>query len=138
EIEITKASGMVGGVRLEADAILKLYRPGSYGSPEDQELARAERRRILLAVIDTLDSFQLTTSTPPRIRVEARGDLEVPGSLRATVAVQGAQLKSRDLEIERIDLRGELHGRTLVVHQGEVLTSQGTLSGKLEYELDKR
>ncbi|BCX47372.1 hypothetical protein HAHE_12800 [Haloferula helveola] len=137
EIEISGASGMVGGVRLEATGILKLYRPGLFGSPEDAEAARAERRKILLAIIDTLDSFRLKTTTPPRIRIDARGDFEIPGSLRATIAVQARELESRDLEIRHIDLQGEVHGRTLVVHHAEILTENGSLGGTLDYDMDR-
>ncbi len=136
QLEISRASGMVGGVRLDARALLKLYRPDSTGTLEDMERARAERRRILLAIIEALDRFELDATAPPSLRIDVRGDLEEYGSLRADVSLRAANLKSHDLEIRRLDIDGELRGRTLVLHQTAIDTPAGKLSGQLEYDLD--
>lgn len=138
QVEISGASGMVGGVRLQTEAILKLYDPNSTGTPEDQERSRAERRRLLIAVIEALDHFELSDTAPPVLRLDIRGDLEEGDSLRAGIDLRAADLTSRELDIERLDLRGELRGRTLVLHHTEVETSAGRIDGKLEYELDDR
>ena len=122
-LEISGASGMVGGVRLEARAILDLYDPNSTGTLEDMERARAERRRILLAIIEAFDTFDLKATAPPRLRIDARGDLEVPGSLRAEVNLRAADLMSRRMEIRRLDLDGQLRGRTLVLATGEFVVN---------------
>lgn len=136
QLEISGASGTVGGLRLEARALLSLYRPGTTGTAEDMERARAERRRILLGIIEALDTFDLEATAPPRLSIDARGDLEVPGSLRADLNLRAADLKSRDMEIRRLELDGELRGRTLVLHHIDLETDAGSLDGKLEYELD--
>lgn len=136
QLEISEASGMVGGLRLEARALLQLYRPGTTGTAEDMERSRAERRRILLSIIEALDTFELRATAPPRLSIDARGDLELPGSLRAEVNLRAADLTSRGVDIRELDVDGEMRGRMLVLHRMAVETPAGNLHGNLEYELD--
>jgi hypothetical protein len=135
QIEISGVSGMVGGLRLEGQALYKLYRPDTTGTLEDMERARAERRRILIAVIDAIDQFDLQATAPPRLRIDARGDLEMYGSLRAKLDFRAADLTSRGVDIRRLDIDGEVRGSTLVLHRIDLETPSGGMNGKLEYEL---
>jgi hypothetical protein len=135
-LEISSASGTVGGLRLEARGLFDLYRPGVTGTAEDMERARAERRRILLGIIQALDTFDLEATAPPRLSIDARGDLELPNSLRADLNLRAADLRSREMDIRRLEVDGEVRGRTLMLHQIAIDTPGGGLNGKLEYELD--
>ncbi|MCU0794751.1 MAG: hypothetical protein MUF31_02340 [Akkermansiaceae bacterium] len=137
-VHISRASGMVGGIQIDLDCLIDLYRPGHVTTPSDMEKARAERRQLLLQVIEGLDALKLRSSLAPRIRLEIRGDLENPDSLRAQVGIHARDLQSRDLLIQQLDARGELHGHTLVVHQMDILAGDGSLNGQGEYDLHQR
>lgn len=135
QLEISNASGNVGGLRLEGRALMQLYDPNSTGTLEDMERSRAERRRILIRTIETLESLALESAAPPTLRIDARGDLEEYGSTRTSLAFRAANMTSRGVEIRRLDMDGELRGGTLVVNRIDLETSCGAASGKLEYEL---
>lgn len=134
-LNVSDATGMVRGIRVDLDCDLDLFRAGNTLGDRTDDEARAERRRILLAVIDALDACDLKSTQPPRLRIDARGDLEDPGSLRATLSLQAADLAARDLTINNIDLRGEIRGPVLVIHHANVSAETGTLEGKAEYDL---
>ncbi len=136
QMEISNASGTVGGLRLEGRALMNLYRQDSTGTLEDMERARAERRRILIGIIEALEHFDLEAAAPPTLRIDARGDLEEHGSLRADLTLRAANLTSRGIDIRRLDIDGELRGQTLVLNRIDLETPSGTAGGKLEYELD--
>ena len=137
-ITVSGASGMVGGVRLAINGTVKLFRTNEQVEPEELERARAERQRTLLRIIDALDSFELESSLPPRISIDAEGDLEKPGSFRANLVITASEMRSRDLEIKRIEIHGEMRNRTLVFHKAEFDASVGQLSGNAEMEFDTR
>lgn len=134
-LTISGASGMVGGIRLVLNGDLKLFRSGTESSPEAVEAARAERKRILITIIDTLDSFDLDPRSPPRIRADVSGDLEDQSTFRADVAISASQLRSRELEIRRMEILSEIRNRTLVVHQADIDATDGRLTGKAEVDL---
>ncbi|WP_353568499.1 AsmA-like C-terminal region-containing protein [Haloferula sargassicola] len=134
-ISISRASGMIHGVRLDANCRLDLFRSPGMTTPEEEDLARQERRKILLGVIHTLEAFDFDPSNPPRIRLEVRGDLEDPASLRASLNLRASQLQARDLLLREVDLRGELRGPALVLHQGSIVAGNGDLTGDAEYDL---
>ena len=137
-IHISRTSGMIHGIRLDLDCQLDLFRASDVGTPEDQELARLERRRILLKVIHTLHSFELQPSQAPRIRIEARGDLEDPSSLRAMVNLRAKDLRARNLTLKEVNLSGELRGSTLVVHHADVVGVSGKMAGRVDYDLSEK
>ncbi len=137
-IHISQANGRIHGIRLDVHCHLDLFRSAGISTPQDEERARQERRRLLLNLIHTLDSFDFHPASPPRIRLEVQGDLEEPTSLRASFQVRGKNLQARELVLREVDLRGELHGPTLVVHQASVIADTGALGGNVEYDLDAR
>lgn len=134
-LHVTHASGMVGGIQIDLDCLVDLYRPQHQANATDEENARAQRRKILLDIIEGLDALNLRSSLPPRIRIEVRGDLEKSDSLRAQLGIHARDINSRDLHIQQLDTRSELHGHTLVIHQVDILTASGSLSGQGEYDL---
>ena len=137
-LHVTHASGMVGGIQIDLDCLVDLYRPGHHSTQGEMDQARAGRRQLLLSIIEGLDTLKLSSSAPPRIRIETRGDLEDPASLRARIGIHARDLRSRDLLIQQLDARGELHGHTLVIHQTDVVAGPGSLSGQGEYDLLQR
>lgn len=138
-IEISNASGTVSGIRLELNAIMQLYKAGRQLTQEELEYAQAERKRILESIVDALDSAEIQAETPPVVRIDARGDLESQESLRVAITIQGKDFKSRDLALNEIYFRGELHGPLLVVHEGRVKSADGgMLTGQMEYDLNNQ
>ena len=137
QLEIQKASGMIGGVRLEFDGVLAMYHPRPTPSEEDIAYARAQRRKLLTSVIDALEKWGPESNSPPVVRIKASGDLEVPSSLRASLEVQGVGMKSHSLEINHLDLRAEVRGSAIVLNQADIGTSNGSLSGRGEFDMTK-
>lgn len=138
KFEIQGASGMVGGVRLELDCVLEKYHPKPPPTPEEIEYSRVQRRKVVTTIIDTLEQWAPAGTTPPRLRIRANGDLEDPANLRASIDVNGTNLISRSLEIPKLEIRAELRGPALVVHQAEILTGEGGLAGRMEFDLWKQ
>ncbi len=136
-LEIQGASGMVSGVRLEFDAELDLYRPRPNPTQDEIDHSRAQRRQVLTTVINSLENWGPKSSSPPTIRIKASGDLEEPSTLRATIDVQGTGLKSHSLEVNHVTLQAELRGSVIVLHHADISTSNGTLTGRMEYETEK-
>ena len=137
-LEIQNASGMIGGVRLELDGILEMYKPRPNPTPEEMAYSRAQRKQVLTSVIDSLENWGPKSSSPPRVRIRVNGDLEDFTNLRADIEVQGAGFKSHSLEINSVNLRAELRGPLIVVHHADIRTSTGNLAGRLEYDIWKR
>ncbi|MFC7338908.1 AsmA-like C-terminal region-containing protein [Haloferula chungangensis] len=136
-MEIQNASGMVGGVRLELDAVLEMFRPSANPTQEEIDHSRAQRRQVLTSVIDALENWGPKGSSPPSIRIKASGDLEDHSTLRATIDVQGAGMKSHSLEVRHLILQAELRGSVIVVQNADISTSNGTLTGRMEYDMWK-
>ena len=134
-LTITGASGSVGGLRLAINGNLLLYRGGSDYDPEAAQQARAERRRILSSIVDTLDSFELDPKSAPRIRADISGDFEEPGSFRASAVMSANDIRSRELEIKRLEIQAEMRNRTLVIHRVDIDAIDGRLNGKAEMDL---
>jgi len=134
-LTISGSSGMVGGLRLAINGDLLLYRQGSTSTPEVAQEARAERRRILRNIIETLESFELDPLSPPRIRADISGDFEEPGSFQASIVISASQIRSRELDIKRLEILAEMRDRKLVVHQADIDSTTGRLNGKAEMDL---
>ncbi|MGE9269352.1 MAG: AsmA-like C-terminal region-containing protein [Verrucomicrobiales bacterium] len=134
-IKISGTTGMVGGVKLAINGDIKLFAGQAEPSPEALEEARAQRRRTLLAVIETIERFELTSRAPPRITANLSGDLEKPGSFQASFGIHANHLHSRDLEINRLEILGEMRSHKIVVHKIEADASVGQLHGKAEMDL---
>lgn len=136
-LEIQSASGIVGGIRMQFDAALLMQRPRHISSPEEIAAAREQRKRILTGIIDSLDHWAPTNGAVPLIRIDAQGDLEDPGSLRATITAHGHDLNPGEFLIEQLNIQAELHGSTLVLHHGEIRSSNGHMIAQLEYDLSE-
>lgn len=137
-LTITRASGMIGGLRFTLNGDLMLYGPGGTSTPEQMDAARAERRRALLAIIETIESFELDPQSPPRIRAELKGDFEKPGSFHANFLISANRMRSRELEIQRMEILAEIRDQTLVIHQAEIDSADGRLNGNAEMGLNNR
>jgi hypothetical protein len=127
-------SGLVGGVELHVGGRLELYEPSETLSREAWDRSESRRRKLLLNVIESLEHLELDGPVPPRLHVNLEGDLDRPESLRARMSFSGDRLTCRDLEIERVDIRADLLGDLLVVDHAEIVTPDGALNGRAEYE----
>ncbi|MGB6223389.1 AsmA-like C-terminal region-containing protein [Haloferula sp.] len=138
QVEIKNASGMVGGVRLEFDGLIKRYLPRPHPTPDEIELARAQRRKLFNTIIEALEKWGPESSKPPVIRIKASGDLEEPSTMRATIEVQGTGLKTHALIINSLNIQAELRGSTIAVHEADLRTQNGHLLGRLEFDTWRR
>lgn len=137
-LNISDASGMIGGLRFALNGELLLYRPGAPSETPEDDSGRAERRAALLRIIETIESFEIDPKSPPRIRAEITGDLEKPESYHANFSIHASQLRSRELEVQRMELQAEVRNQTLVIHQADIDSTYGRLNGKAEMELLSR
>ena len=137
-LNISDASGMIGGLRFALNGELLLYRPGAPSDTPEEDSGRAERRAALLRIIETIESFEIDPKSPPRIRAEITGDLEKPESYHANFSIHASQLRSRELEVQRMELQAEVRNQTLVIHQADIDSTDGRLNGKAEMELLSR
>ncbi len=136
-LEILDARGEVSGVHLEFEAMVLGYRQRLTPPPDKQE-AELYRRRLLSRIIGLLEPWSFEEKQPPLIRIHVEGDLDDPKSVRADVALKSGALERGGLRISRIDARGEMRGRLLVLDSLEVADGGGALRGRVEYDLAER
>ncbi|WP_035605707.1 hypothetical protein [Haloferula sp. BvORR071] len=113
-LEILDARGEVSGVRLEFEALLLGYRQRLSPPPQDPN-AELQRRRLLSQVIGLLEPWRFEEGKPPVIRMRVEGDLDDQKSVRADVYLSSGALERGDIHISRVEARGEMRGRLLVL-----------------------
>lgn len=136
-LEILGAQGEVSGIRLEFEAVVLGYRQRLSPQPHDKE-AEIYRRRLLSRVIGLLEPWTFEEGKPPSIRLRVEGDLDDPKSVRADVSLKSGALERGGIRISRIDARGEVRGRLLVLDSLDVEDGGGLLKGRVEYDLATR
>lgn len=136
-LEILGARGEVSGIRLEFEAVVMGYRQRISPQPHDKE-AELYRRRLLSRVIGLLETWTFEEGKPPSIRMRMGGDLDDPKSVRADVSLTSGALERGGIRISRLDARGEVRGRLLVLDSLEVEDGGGLLKGRVEYDLATR
>ncbi len=136
-LELRGAHGRVGGIRVEADALLLGYRPRMTQMPETEE-ARLYRRKLLARVIEGLEPWHFDGKAAPVVRLRVEGDLDDPRSLRAELAVEGRDLEYGSIFLKRLEAKGELRGRMLVLESLEMEDEGGALRGRLEFDMAGR
>ena len=135
EVVATGVSGLVGGVKLEIDG--QLQRDAFTGelSKESWDETESRRRKLLLQTIELIEHIAIGGESPPRLKIQFDGNLNRPDSLHAELAFTGKDFTCRDLEVESAELRIEMLGELLVMHQAKIVAADGELSGRAEYEL---
>jgi len=135
---VTRGRGLLGGLQLEFDGHFRSYRPRLRHDPEGADRALEFRRRLLLALRDGFADWGPSGGAPPRLRIRARGDLDDPASLRATLRLEGREFRVRKLEVDSLSVDAELHGRTLVAHHAELRLDQRALILRGAHDLEQR
>ncbi|WP_367874625.1 AsmA-like C-terminal region-containing protein [Luteolibacter sp. Populi] len=136
-LEILGARGEVSGIRLEFEALLLGYRQRLSDKPEDKD-AELQRRRLLSRVIGLLEPWRFEEGKPPLIRMRVEGDLDDPKSVRADVFLKSGALERGGIRISRVEARGEVRGRLLVLDSLDLDDDGGSLKGRMEYDLSSR
>jgi hypothetical protein len=137
-LEVRDATGMVNGIRLEFDALLLGYRQRPGGPQPETEEARNFRRRQLARVLDLLEPWKFDPAAPPLLRSRIEGDLDDPKSVRADVFLSSGPLEHGDVKLTRVEAKGEMRGRLLVLESLDVEDEAGALHGRMEYDLAAR
>jgi hypothetical protein len=136
--EVIDAKGEVSGIRLELEALILGYRQRPQGTQFENEQARAYRRKQLTRLIELLEPWQFDASAPPVIRLRVEGDLDDPKTVRADVFVNSGPLEHGGVSLKKIDAKGEMRGRLLVLESLHLEDEGGSLSGRMEYDMADR
>lgn len=136
--EVIDAKGEVSGIRLELEALILGYRQRPPGSAFETEQARAYRRQQLTRIIELLEPWQFDPAAPPVIRLRVEGDLDDPKTVRADVYVKSGSLEHGGVSLKKIDAKGEMRGRLLVLESLHLEDEGGALSGRMEYDMADR
>jgi hypothetical protein len=136
--EIRGAEGEVSGIRLELEALILGYRQRPTGQEFENEQARAYRRKQLTRVIELLEPWQFDPAAPPVIRLRVEGDMEDPKTVRADVFLESGPLEHGGVAFKKIEARGEMRGRLLVMESLHLEDEGGVLAGRMEYDMSDR
>jgi hypothetical protein len=136
-LEVKNARGEVSGVMLELEGLVLGYKQRITQTPEDLE-AQLYRRRLLSRVIGLLEPWAFEEGKPPVIRMRVEGDLDDPKSVRADLHLASGAMSRGNLSISRIEARGEMRGRLLVLESLEIEDGGGALKGRMEFDLATR
>lgn len=137
-LEVLDARGEVGGIRLEFEALVLGYRQRLSVKEEEAAQAQLHRRKLLAQVINMLDPWKFDEDAPPVIRIRVEGDLDDPRTVRADLFMKSEGLEHGGVEITRLEAKGEMRGRLLVLESLEVEDGGGSLRGRVEYDLATR
>ncbi len=137
-LEVLNARGEVGGIRLEFEALLLGYRPRLSVKEEEVERAQLQRRQLLARVIGMLEPWKFDPASPPVIRIRVEGDLDDPRTVRADLFLKSEGLERGGIGITRLDAKGEMRGRLLVLESLDIEDGGGSLRGRMEYDLATR
>ena len=137
-LEVLDARGEVGGIRLEFEALILGYRQRLSVKEEEAAQAQLHRRKLLAQVIGMLEPWKFDPETPPVIRIRVEGDLDDPRTVRADLFLKSDGLERGGIEITRLEAKGEMRGRLLVLESLEVEDGGGSLRGRVEYDLATR
>ena len=135
ELRLTQAEGEFYGLQLSASGSLmhpENYAPAA-GAVSEPEAAR--RRQWVRRVIDELDRLE-PERAPPRLEIRFQGDLAQPGSLRASVQLEGEALRRGSVRVEHLLARGDYTAGAFHLQQGEVTDRRGTLSAQGDFNPD--
>ena len=135
ELVATGVSGFVGGVELQIDGQLERGASKDELSRESWEASESRRRKLLLQTIEWVEHIAIGGDSPPQLDIEFEGNLRRPASLHAELAFTGKDFTCRDLEVESAEVRIEMLGELVVMHQAKIVAAEGELSGRAEYEL---
>ncbi len=137
-LEILDAQGEVGGIRLEFEALLLGYRQRLSAKDSENEEARLQRQRLLSKVIELLEPWKFDPASPPVIRIRVEGDLDDPKTVRADLHLKSTGLERGGITLSRLEAKGEMRGRLLVMESLDVEDGGGALRGRMEYDLTTR
>jgi hypothetical protein len=137
-LEVLEAQGEVGGIRLEFEALVLGYRQRLSVKEEEAEQAQLHRRKLLAQVIGLLEPWKFDPATPPVIRIRVEGDLDDPKTVRADLFLQSDGLQRGGIRIGKLEAKGEMRGRLLVLESLRVEDGGGSLRGRMEYDLATR
>jgi len=137
-LEIMNARGDVSGIRLEFEALMMGYRQRLSAKDMDNAEAQIYRKKLLARVIGLLEPWNFDPQKPPVIRIRVEGDLDDPKSVRAVLSLKSEGLQRGGIALSRIEARGEMRGRLLVLESLDIEDGSGGLHGRMEYDIATR
>lgn len=137
-LEVREAEGEVNGIRLEFEALLLSYRQRPSGQELENEEARLYRRKQLTRVIELLEPWQFDPEAPPVLQLRVEGDLDDPRTVRADVFLSSGALEHGGVALKKVEAKGEMRGRLLVLESLDLEDAGGALHGRMEYDLATR
>ncbi len=132
EVRLTQATGDFYGVQISASG--KLLHPESFSpsgqpsNPEDQ-LRRKQWARFITDEIEKVRSSR----APPQMEIRFQGDLSQPGTLRASVALQGDALRRGNYRLERLRVALDYAAGAFHLQQAELTDAHGTLTAQGDF-----
>lgn len=135
-LEIREATGRIAGIDVELDARLIGYQ--QKGPTKGGGSQVGKRRRLLARVISELREWKFDSKQPPRIRIQLEGDANDPSSLSSKITLAARKLEKNDHTLRQVTCEAELAGDLLTVTSLHAADTQGTLEGRIDYDVGDR
>ncbi|MDB6078399.1 MAG: hypothetical protein JWO82_2146 [Akkermansiaceae bacterium] len=137
-LEVRDARGFVGGIQVEMDALLLGYRQRLSQMEDEGAEARKARRKMMARALGALQEWHLNAAEPPLVRIRVEGDMDDPRSVRADVSLEAKDFDRGDLRFSKLQAKGEMRGRLLVLDSLELADDTGSVKGRIEFDMNSR
>ncbi|MBU6327846.1 MAG: hypothetical protein KGQ89_09465, partial [Verrucomicrobia bacterium] len=136
KFEITRAQGLIGGIRLHIDGVILGYRsaPGA----EDDDDSNSMYRRFIKEFLQEIEHWQLDPLRPPELVINVDADAMKLSELKARFVFDCPTISRNDATLSTIHAEGNVVNSVISVNQLEANDPRGKISASVEYDLDKR
>jgi hypothetical protein len=142
-LDVTKAQGVIAGVRVNLSGSVDLPRTTA-NTPEEMERLKAERRRRLLEIrqrrtalrqaIQVLDKFRAPGPDKASVTISVNGPLSDFNALQADVTVEAGNLRCGEFEAKSLKGEAVLSDGKIALRSLQIEDQHGTLSLQAAWE----
>ena len=133
-IRVREAVGMIGGVKINLTADLKLPQQKGVKTPKNE--GRSDH--ILRAILKELDRWRIPENTPPELSFVLRGDLSDPGSIHTEFHLEANDLVRNQYSLGTLSLHGDLRSQLVTIDRIFLADDTGEAEGQADWDLAKK
>jgi hypothetical protein len=136
KFEITRARGLIGGIRLQIDGVILGYRSAPAGQEEDD--SNSIYRRFIKEFLQEIDHWQLDPLRPPELVINVDADAMNLSALKARFVFDCPTISRNDATLSMIHAEGNVVNSLISVNQLVANDLRGKISASVEYDLNAR
>ena len=127
----------LGGMQFQLNIELGGFELSNLRGGEDR--TTSERRAgFARDLLDELASWSFPESTPPRLELHIKGNLDRPAGIRTSILLSASEVTRREYTMEDVRLSGILDNRTLSITELRFSDGAGELTLQAHYDLADR